>query len=167
MIFLYLYIILAVLFVVGLPVIIILVIIRAVGNHGQKTGEPVGTGLHAPIHELSTRQVVLGVVLSSAAYAGVAAFYILPTWLLSMNSESSIFAVRLIAGLIVLTAGLLLLRYRLASILLMAVGVLTILLATPYIFSNFGSAGALLVIFVVLIALIGLAVYFSKKEHKK
>ena len=158
-------IILSILFSIALPVIVIVVIVRLVTNHGQK-GASGGTGINASIHELTPRHVTLGIVLSAAAYAGASALYVLPTWLLVMTSESSIFAVRLIAGLAVLVAGLLLLKNRLVSILLMVVGVFTILLATPYIFTNFGSAGALTVIFVVLLALIGLAVYFSTKEHK-
>ena len=55
------------------------------------------------------------------------------------------------------------LRQRLASILLMGVGVTTILLSTPYVFADFGSKGILLVIFIVLVALVWLTVWLSKR----
>ncbi len=164
--FIILYIVFGLLFSLALPVVIIVLIVRAVTHRGQKAAAGSGTGMHTSVTELTPRQLTLGVLLASAFYAGASALYILPTWLMGMEGEGSIFAVRLVGGFAVLAAGLLLLRYRLVSILMMAVGITSILLAAPYIFTNFGSGATLLVVFVVLIALIGLAIYFSSKEHK-
>jgi hypothetical protein len=149
----------------AVPIIIIVLIVRLVTRHSQKDGH--GTGLHAPIGEVTPRQITLGVLVLAAGYAGIAALYVLPMWVMNLSAESSIFAVRLVAGLASLMVGLALLRERMVSLLLMTVGIVTMLLAAPYIFSNFGSAGTLVVIFLVLAALIGLAVYFSRKEQAK
>ena len=154
--------ILSILFTIGLPVVVIIVIVRLV-THRSQNGKP-GTGMSAPISQLTPRQTTLGITAVAAAYAGIAAFYVLPTWLLGETEDGTIFMVRLVSGLLLLAAGLGLLRYRLVSILLMTVGVVTMLMASPYIFQNFGSGGVLVVIFIVLAALIGLAIRLSHKE---
>jgi hypothetical protein len=128
----------------------------------HRSGHNAGLGGKS-VSELSPRQVTLGVAALAAGYAGIAGLYIIPTWLLDFDSEGSIFAVRLVAGVVALAFGLAVLKQRLVSGLLMAVGVITIFLATPYVFSHFGSSGILLVIFLVLAALIGLTVWLSKK----
>lgn len=160
------YILFVLLISLGLPIAIIVLLVRAFSHRGHKEGQAPAGGLNTSVSELSPRQLTLGILVTMAGYAGITALYVLPTWLLNFTAEGSIFAVRLVAGLAALIVGLLLLKQRLVSVLLMSVGVITMLLATPYIFSNFGSGGILAVIFLVLVTLVGLAVYLSQKEHK-
>jgi hypothetical protein len=155
-------IILGLVFSLAVPIILIVVIVRLVVGHG-KTG---GHGLGTSVSELSPRQLTLGVLALAAGFAGIAALYVLPIWLFGLSDDVSgaaIFAIRLVSGVVVLALGLAVLRQKLVSGLLMAVGVITILMATPYIFENLGSKGILLVVFLVLVALVWLTVWLSKR----
>lgn len=152
-------------FLIG-PVIIVLIVLAVVrrsSRHGAEGHQ--GTGANMPLSHLTPRQAVLGLLFATAAYAGIAGIYVLPNWLLGFNTEGQIFGVQLVGGLIVLAAGIALMHRRFVGALLMTVGVISMFVASPYVFSSLGSVGVLLVIFLVFVSLIVLAIRFSHKEH--
>lgn len=157
------YVILMLIIMIGVPVAIITLIVR---HFTARRYSVDGTRLNTPINRLSPRKAATALMLLVAVYAGVAAVYVAPIWLLSMTDESLIFAFRLVAGLILLSIGIFLRRQRLLNGLFMTLGIIAILTSLPYVFTNLGSIGILIVIFLVLVALVAIAVRLSHKERQ-
>ena len=150
------------------PVILILIVVVILRHRKPVPGDDTApkTGFKTPVSQLSPRQAVIALMVITAAYSGIAGLYVLPIWLLGITDESQIFGVRLVAGLIVLVAGVIIRQKRVIGLLLMSIGVLTMFTSMPYIFESLGSKGILLIVFLVLAALIALAVRLSHKENQ-
>ena len=69
---------------IGIPIAIVVIIIRLVGRRGGKGG------LSRSVAEISPRQLALGVMALSAGLAGVGGLYVLPTWTAGLTSDGSI-----------------------------------------------------------------------------
>ena len=152
--------ILSLFFTFAVPIIIIVIIVRLLSRHQAGA---TGRGVNRSVTDISPRQITLGVLAGTVIYAGAVALYNLPTWLFNVTDDGTVFGLRLLIGVLVLGFGLLVMRRRLISIILMGLGVLNLLLATPYIFTNFGSVGILLVVMLVFAVLI----FLTMRLHKK
>lgn len=89
------------------------------------------------------------------------AVYYAPTQILHINSDTSVFAIRLLFGVILLLAGLAV--RKLVGTFLMIVGLTTLVLVSPFVFQHFGSIGALLIVFLALALLIGVTIRLHRK----
>jgi len=137
-----------------LPLIILIWIIRAFTHRGHK-GKP---------RQATFRDLMLATVGLSAAYAGGVMIYYLPPQLFGSSADNAVFAARLIIGVLLLVAGLAL--KKITGVFLMCMGILAFVLASPFVFENLGSAGALIAAFVAFAVLVFFAVKVSKKaEH--
>lgn len=135
-------------------IVFLIVILVRRSNHGSQVGTTHTTSV--------TRDLSLAFLLVAGSTVGVMALYQSPVRLFGAESNgSSAFIVRLVAGFAVLLAGLLLdglMRYY-----LLITSTLVLLMSSIYIFTNLGSAGALVALVVAMIVLIGVTIRLSKK----
>jgi len=88
----------------------------------------------------------------------------LPDKVLMISSESVNFGIRVALGVALIIIGALL-KNKLQKNFLLVLGLLMILLQMPYIFNNFGSYGALVVVAAAFVALVGGTVILTKRHQ--
>lgn len=109
--------------------------------------------------------IILSAVLISASIAGLIALFNIPTKLLMLTSDNLIFAVRVFIGVALVLIGLFL-PNKIQKYFLMALGLFMLIVELPFVFTNFGSYGALLIVGVAFLALIGVTVWLTMKGAK-
>ena len=109
--------------------------------------------------------VFLVAIIVCASVSGVLALYYLPTKLLGFNSENIIFAIRVSLGVLMLIIGLAL-PNKFQKYFLMLLGLFILLVELPFVFTNFGSYGALILVGVAFITLITITVWLSTRGIK-
>lgn len=135
-----------------LPIVVIYAIYRLVTRDKHE------------IRRAATRDLVIGVLALVTGYVGLISLYRLPEVLL-VESESAIFAMRLVAGVACLAIGAFM--RELTGKLLMVVGLMLVLISSPFIFENLGSKAAYVFVLIAFLALIGLTVYMHNKNERK
>ncbi len=110
------------------------------------------------------RETITGLVLFSATISGLISLTYLPEKVLMISSESVNFGVRVALGVALIIVGALL-KSKLQKNFLLVLGLLMILLQMPYIFNNFGSYGALVVIVIAFVVLVGGTVVLTKRHQ--
>lgn len=150
---------LAILYIIlafAVPIFIIIFIVHLFARSRQK-------GKAA--RPMTDREFILGMLAAAAGLAGLISLYELPAMLVSddRNSEPAIFAIRIVIGISLLLVGLLLQEFT--GKFLMVIGVIFMVLASPFLFENLGSFGAFLAVLFAFIALIAAAVHFNKKSR--
>jgi hypothetical protein len=110
-----------------------------------------------------TRDVVIGVLSLLTGYVGVISLYRLPEIFL-IESGSAVFAMRMVAGIVCLATGAFL--RELTGRLLMVIGLVLVLISSPFIFENFGSKAAYVFVLASFVALIALTVYLHNQNEK-
>lgn len=133
-----------------LPLVVIYAIYRLLTNGNNKR----------PI----VREVVVWTLALITGYVGVVSLFRLPEVFISDN-ESSVFAVRMIVGIGCLAAGAFV--KELTGRLLMVVGLALVLIASPFIFQNFGDKATYALVLVSFAGLIGLIVYQHSRSEKE
>lgn len=109
--------------------------------------------------------VFLVAIIICAGVSGVVALYYLPTKLLGITSENIIFGVRVSLGVLMLIVGLVL-PNKFQKYFLMLLGLFMLLVEMPFVFTNFGSYGAFILVGAAFIALIGITVWLSTRGSK-
>ena len=109
--------------------------------------------------------VFLVAILVCASISGVVALYYLPTKLLGVTSENIIFAVRVSLGVLMLIVGLLS-PNKIQKYFLMILGIFMLLIEMPFVFTNFGSYGAFILVGLAFLALVGITVWLTLKGNK-
>lgn len=138
------------------PIFIIMFIVYLFARSHQKS---------KAARSMNDREFILGMLAAAAGLAGLISLYELPVLLVSdeRNSESAIFAIRIVIGISLLLVGLLLREFT--GKFLMVIGVIFMVLASPFLFENLGSFGAFLAVLFAFITLIAAAVHFNKKSR--
>lgn len=109
--------------------------------------------------------VFLVAIIVCASVSGAVALYYLPTKLLGITSENIIFGIRVSLGVLMLIIGLVL-PNKFQKYFLMLLGLFMLLVELPFVFTNFGSYGALVLVGVAFIALIAITVWLSTRGQK-
>lgn len=109
--------------------------------------------------------IFLVAILISASISGLIALYYLPTKLLGITSENIIFGIRVVLGVLMLITGLFL-PNKFQKYLLMLLGIFILLVESPFVFSNFGSYGAFILVGIAFMALVGVTIWLSIRGGK-
>lgn len=109
--------------------------------------------------------IVLAAVLVSAAIAGLIALFNIPTKLMMLTSDNLIFAVRVFIGVAMVLIGLFL-PNKIQKYFLMALGLFMLIVELPFVFTNFGSYGALLIVGIAFLALVGVTIWLTTRGKK-
>jgi hypothetical protein len=118
----------------------------------------------ATARRAATRDLVVGILALITGYVGIISLYRLPEVFLS-ESESAMFATRMVAAVACLVAGAFL--RELTGKLLMVVGLLLVIISSPFIFDNLGSKAAYVFVLLSFLTLIGVTVYLHNQREKK
>ena len=146
-----------------IPIALIVWLVRVFSHRHESAESTSGKSVR---RSLQSKDVVLLSLIVPAGVAGSAGLYLLPQDVFGYSSDDAAsFAIRVVCGVILLVGGLYL--KRITGIFIMCIGAISILLASPYVFNNLGSAGALLVVFLAFIGLIGAALWLNKKDAGK
>lgn len=133
------------------------IVYLAYRNRATKSGKNINKSKHQQIREL-----LLFCLVVAAGYAGVVAFLSLPINLLHLSSESAQFACKIITAVLLILIGL---PFKgLTRMFLMVIGIVMLLFALPFVFTNLGSVGAFVLIALALIGLIAVTVIYSHRE---
>lgn len=113
-------------------------------------------------HSMS-REAMIALILLSATVSGLVGLTFLPNKLLGINSNSLNFGIRIATGVVLILFGILM-KNKIQRNFILALGLILILLQSSYVFQNFGSYGALLVVALAFFALIGATIYLTRKH---
>lgn len=141
---------------VAVPAGIIYLIVKLASHASNKN-----KGVPGVTHTTSiTRDISLAFLLLSGFFIGLVSIYYMPTQLFGFTTKPAIFVTQVIAGIIVLLVGL-----ALNGILrnfLLAISIVTLLAASPYVFESFGSAAALIALFIAMVVLVVVTIRLSR-----
>ena len=114
--------------------------------------------------KLEFRDLLIVASVSAAGFCGIIALYYFPLAVFGVTEEnSSVFAMRLIGGMVLLLVGLWM--KGVTGNFLMSIGIIGFLLAMPFAFDNFGSVGTFALVVAAFIGLIVAALRQSKKHQ--
>ncbi len=135
------------------------IVYLAYRNRATKNGKSVSKSKHQQVREL-----LLFCLIVSAGYCGAVALLGLPANLLHLSSESAQFACKIITAVLLILIGL---PFKgLTRMFLMVIGVVMLVFALPFVFTNLGSIGAFILIALALAGLIAITVIYSHREKK-
>lgn len=104
------------------------------------------------------RDVVVNMFLICIGLTWIVVFYNLPYSLIKTSSETMVFGIRVLIGAILITLGAFI-PNKLHKYFLMILGLLSLLIEIPFVFRNFGSIGALVIVGLALVSVITVPVY--------
>ena len=139
---------------VGIPAGIVYLIVKLT-SHNKHQGGPGVT------HTTSiTRDVSLAFLMLAGLFIGIVTAINVPTQLFGFQSNAAIFVTQVILGIALLLGGL-----AVSGVLrnfLLVVSILTLLIASPFVFDSFGSAAALVALFLAMVVLVVVTIRLSR-----
>jgi len=108
------------------------------------------------------RDLVFSCVVISIAISWILAFYNMPPKLLNVYTPTLTFGIHIMLGALLIVAGALM-PNRLQKYFLMGLGLFSVVIEIPFVFTNFGSYGALAVVGLALAALVGATLWLHLK----
>lgn len=130
------------------PVLLILLIL-----YGQKHGFT------------NLGRIFLITIMTGAVLSGLISLFYLPTKLLNIDSENIASGIRMVSGVLLLIIGLIL-PSNLQKYFLMVMGLLMIAIQLPFIFTNFGSLGAFVLVGLAFVALVIVTIWLTKRSNQ-
>lgn len=113
-------------------------------------------------HSLA-RESMLALILLSATLSGLIGFMYIPNKLLGISSDSLNFAIRVAIGVAFILVGLAM-SNKIQKNFMLILGLLMIIFQAAYVFNNFGSYGAFIVVAIAFVALIFATIYLTKRQ---
>ena len=131
------------------PAAIIMIVYFAV--NGTKKG-----------HSMS-REAMIALILLSATVSGLVGLTFLPNKILGIESNALNFGIRIAIGVVLIIVGVIM-KSKIQRNFILVLGLILIFLQSSYVFENFGSYGALIVVTMAFFALIIATVLLTRKH---
>lgn len=138
-----------------IPVIIVVLIIRFTQH---------ASGNNVQAHQLAIKELIIFCLVIAAGYAGIIGLLAMPKNLMDLNSATAEFAFKIIAGVLLVLIGL---PFKgITRMFLMIMGIIMLVIALPYVFTNLGSIGAFVLIALAMVGLVAATILLSRRERK-
>lgn len=114
----------------------------------------------------TVRNTIIGFIMISAFVSGTIALFLLPNKVFNVQSDAIAFGIRVATGVILLLLGLVV-SNKLQKYFLLILGLFIMLSQAPYVISNFGSYGALIIVGLAFISLIIATIVLTRRHSNE
>jgi hypothetical protein len=114
----------------------------------------------------TVRNAIIGFIMISAFVSGTIALFLLPNKVFNVQSDAIAFGIRVATGVILLLLGLVV-GNKLQKYFLLILGLFIMLSQAPYVISNFGSYGALIIVGLAFISLIIATIILTRRHSNE
>ena len=147
------------------PALVALIIFVAVKASRKRTNTT-STSKSASKPTSPVRSAIIGFIMISAFVAGTISLYLLPNKVFNVQNDSIAFGVRVATAVVLLVIGLAL-KNKLQKYFLLILGLFMLITQAPYVFENFGSYGALVIVGLAFISLIVATIVLTKRHNNE
>jgi hypothetical protein len=114
----------------------------------------------------TVRTAIIGFIMVSAFVSGLLSLFLLPNKVFNVQSDSIAFGIRVATAVVLLVIGSAV-KNKLQKYFLLVLGLFMLVSQAPYVFENFGSYGALVIVGIAFIALIVATIVLTKRHNNE